>query len=364
MLNRNIRIYTIVLVLSGLMGLTACDQPPPREKPIRPVLSQVVEIKPDWRESNYAGQVQARNETSLGFRIGGKIVDRSVDIGDEVEAGAVLAKIDPADYELKLMEAEAGVSEARAEKSKADADLQRYKKLLDEKLVSKADYTNFSNKLNVAKARLRQEEAELEVMRNQAVYTSLKADHAGVVTAVEAEKGQVVTAGQTILKLALAGKKEVAIAVPENRLDELKDTDNQEILISLWSNPDRTYNGKLRETSPGADPVTRTYSAKITLQDADSKVQLGMTATVKVRQKIEGEVARVPLSTIFQRDTGEPAVWIIDANNTVKLVPVVIDGYTQTEALIRSGLTSGQRVVTAGVHKLIAGQKVRVIQGN
>ena len=344
-----------------LIGLTACEQSPPPQKPVRPVLSQLVEVKADWRQSTYAGQVKARYETPLSFRIGGKITDRRVDVGDNVEAGATLAQLDPADYELGLMEAEARVSAAEAEKDKAETDLERYEKLREKELISSADYTDFANKLNVAKARLRQAEAELEVARNRAVYTVLRADHAGVVTAVEIEKGQVVAAGQTVLRLALEGKKEVVIAVPENRLVELNEA--QEIRISLWANPDRSYEGRLRETSPGADPITRTYSAKITLLDADPDVQLGMTATVMVHQRGEGEVARLPLSSIYQQETGDPAVWLVNADNRIDLAPVEVAEYTFDEVLIRSGLASGQRVVTAGVHKLTSGQQVRVAEG-
>ncbi|MDX2466030.1 MAG: efflux RND transporter periplasmic adaptor subunit [Acidimicrobiia bacterium] len=345
-----------------LTGLTACEQPPPPQKPIRPVLSQLVEVKADWKQSTYAGQVKARYETPLSFRIGGKVIDRQVDVGDNVEADATLAQLDPADYELELVEAEARGSAAKAEKDKAESDLERHKKLLKRELISSADYTDFTNKLNVAKARLRQAEAELEVARNRAVYTALKADHAGVVTAVEIEKGQVVAAGQTVLRLALEGKKEVVIAVPENRLVELNEA--QEIRISLWANPDRSYEGRLREISPGADPITRTYSAKITLLDAGPAVQLGMTATViMVRQRGEGEVVRLPLSAIYQQETGDPAVWLVNADNRIDLAPVEVAEYTFDEVLIRSGLAAGQRVVTAGVHKLTSGQQVRVAEG-
>ncbi len=127
-------------------------------------------------------------------------------------------------------------------------------------------------------------------------------------------------------------------------------------------NPDKSYKGSLREISPGADPITRTYSAKITLLDADPAVQLGMTATVTVRQHMEGEVVRLPLSSIYQQETGDPAVWLVNAENIVNLVPVEVAEYTFDEVLIHSGLASGQRVVTAGVHKLTPGQQVRVAE--
>lgn len=192
-------------------------------------------------------------------------------------------------------------------------------------------------------------------------FRTLKSEQAGVVTAVSIEKGQVVSAGQTVLQLATEDHKEVVIAVPENRLDELKGA--QEIAISLWANPDKSYRGSVREVSPGADPVTRTYSAKITLLEADADVQLGMTASVTVRRRMEGEVVRLPLSSVYQQEDGKPAVWLVDADNKVRLVPVEVAEYTRDAVLIRSGLDAGQRTVIAGVHKLVPGQQVRVNGG-
>ena len=351
---------TPAIVLS-IAGLTGCEQPAPPEKPVRPVLSQLVKLTADWRESTYAGEVKARHETPLSFRIGGKITERQVDVGDTVTAGATLAQIDPADYDLELVESEAKAAAARAEMSKAHKDLQRYEELLKKKLVSKADFSDFSSKLSVTRARLRQAEAELEVTRNQSIYTTLKSDQAGVVTSVSIEKGQVVAAGQTVLRVATEGNKEVVIAVPENRLDELRAA--QEISISLWARPEKSYEGSVREISPGSDPITRTYSAKITLLEADPGIQLGMTASVRVRRHMEGEVVRLPLSSIYQQESGEHAVWLVDGDGKVQLVPVEVAEYTFDTVLIRHGLSPGQRVVTAGVHKLVPGQQVRVTEG-
>jgi multidrug efflux pump subunit AcrA (membrane-fusion protein) len=154
-------------IVRSIAGLTECEKPAPTEKPVRPVLSQLVKLAADWRESTYAGEIKAQHETPLSFRIVGKIIDRRVYVGDTVAAGATLAQIDPSDYDLELVEAEAKVAAARAERSKAHKDLQRYEELLKKKLVSKADFSDYSNKLSVTGARLRQSEAELEVTRNQ-----------------------------------------------------------------------------------------------------------------------------------------------------------------------------------------------------
>jgi len=346
-----------LLVLLLCVGLCACEQSPPTAKPIRPVLSQLVEFSTDWRESTYAGQIRARYVTALSFRLGGKLIERPVEVGDRVEAGTVLARLDPEDVRLRLVEAEAGVAEAQAEQNKAASDLERYRGLRKKNLVSKIKYTEFTNRHEVAKARLQQAQAELEVTRNQAAYTTLSAHRAGVVTETMAEVGQVVTAGQTVVRLTLAGDREVEIAIPENRLTELRQADT--IQVSLWADAAASYTGRVREVSPGADPVTRTYSVRITLPDAGPEVQLGMTATVTIRKRREGEVAHLPLSALYQRDS-EPAVWVVDGALRVELVPVDVLEFTQTEVLVSGGLDAGQRVVTAGVHKLAPGQRVRV----
>lgn len=351
------------LAAAGLLAaaflLGGCDRAQTDAEPIRPVLSQVVAIGPYWRDANYSGDVRARHQTALGFRISGKIIERLAEVGDTVQAGQLLARLDPEDYRLRLMNAQAGLAAAQAEKNKAEADLKRYSILLRKKLISEADYTDYRNAYEVAKARLDQAQAELAVTRNQAEYTALRADRGGVITAVEAETDQVVGVGQTVMRMALAEEKEVVIAVPEKRLEELSRADD--IHITLWADPDAAYRGKIREISPGADPVTRTYKVKVAILEPGARVQLGMTATVDVRQRLEGKVAQLPLSAVFQKD-GKPAVWLVSPETgEVGLVPVAVAEYRHDVVLIRSGLRDGQRVVTAGVHKLHPGQKVRLL---
>ncbi len=347
----------IPLLIAGLL-LSGCQDEVVTEKPVRPVLSQVVNFKPYWQESSYAGEVRARYETALGFRIDGKIVQRHVEVGQRVAAGDVLARLDPADYRLRLLEAEAELAVARAERNKASADRERYATLLKKQVVSKAEYTDYNNAFDVAEARLRQAEAELEVTRNRTGYTALITDRAGIVTSLEAEEGQVVSAGQTVARLARSGQKEAVISVPEHRLEELRTAET--INIRLWAVPGRVYKGKVREMSPGADPVTRTYRVRITVEDAGPEVQLGMTATADVRRRLHDKVAQLPLSAIFQQQ-GQPAVWVLDpASMQVGLLPVEVLQYRQDGVLIRSGIEDGQRVVTAGVHKLVSGQRVRL----
>ncbi len=347
----------ISLLAVGLL-LSGCRDEVVTEKPVRPVLSQVVRFQPYWQESSYAGEVRARYETALSFRIDGKIVQRNVEVGQRVAAGDVLARLDPADYRLRLLEAEAELAAARAERNKASDDRERYATLLQKQVVSKAEYTDYDNVFAVAEARLRQAEAELEVTRNRTGYTALTTDREGIITSLEAEEGQVVSAGQTVARLARSGQKEAVISVPEHRLEELRTA--EAINIRLWAVPNQIYRGKVREVSPRADPVTRTYRVRITVENAGPEVQLGMTAAADVSRRLHDKVAQLPLSAIFQQQ-GQPAVWVVEPSSMqVGLTPVEVLQYRQDGVLIRSGIDDGQRIVTAGVHKLVPGQRVRL----
>lgn len=225
-------------------------------------------------------------------------------------------------------------------------------------MISASEHLRFSNSLDIAKARVTQAKAHLEVTRNQSDYTHFYADKGGVITALEMEVGQVVVAGQTVVNLALPEEKEVIIAVAESRLAEIRHAD--EIKVSLWIDPKRYYPGRIREISPGADPVTRTYRVRISLLETDDKVQLGMTTTVFIIQKKEAKVVKLPLTALFQ-DEGQPAVWVYSTDTSqVKLQGVAVLEYQYNSVLIQSGLENGQIVVTAGVHKLHSGQQVRL----
>ena len=353
----NRQLLFLPFLISVLM-LTACVKEEVSKKIIRPVVTQQVKIQENWQQATYAGEIRARYRMALGFRIGGKIVERFIEVGDIVKPGTLLAKLDPDDSKLQLMQAGGALEAAKAEKRKAQLDLKRYTKLYKDKMISAAEHLRYSNLLDIAKAKYTQAEAHLEVTRNQSDYTHLYADKGGVITALEMEVGQVVVPGQTVVKLALPEEKEVIIAVAESRLDEVRHAD--EVKISLWIDPDRYYQGRIREISPGADPVTRTYTVKISLLDVGDEAQLGMTATVIIIQKKKEMIVKLPLTSIFQKDT-KPAVWIYSPDTAqVFLTPIDILEYQFDSVLIQSGLKEGQIVVIAGVHKLHEGQKVRL----
>ncbi|HWA14473.1 MAG TPA: efflux RND transporter periplasmic adaptor subunit [Burkholderiales bacterium] len=349
-----------LLLAAALACLAACGKAP--EKPPEPRLVNVVRVDPGTGtgEVAYSGDVRARYETNLSFRVSGKIVARNVEVGTVVRAGEVLARLDPEDQKLNAQSAQSQLAAAKSEFEQLKADLERYTDLYRKEFISKAEYDRHLSNFNVAQARLEQARAQLSVTQNQTGYTTLTADHAGVVTAIQAEVGQVVAAGQTVVKLARTDDKEVVISIPENRLAELNAS--KDIGVTLWANPEARYRGKVREVSPSADPVTRTYAAKITVLNADAAMKLGMTANVYLKGVRREAAAMLPATALFQ-DNGKAAVWVVDlASNTVKLVPVEVGEYVEDRVAVTSGLKKGDVVVRAGVHKLFEGEKVRLAE--
>jgi len=357
-MKQNVRItHPIALVLSlALCG--GCSEKPQATPEPRLVNVVSVTIGSSNADVGYSGEVRARYETNLSFRVAGKIVARNVEVGGLVKRGDVLARLDPEDQQLNARGAQSQLAAAKSEYEQSKAELARYTDLFKKEFISKAEFDRWQNAYNVAKARLDQAQAQLAVTKNQTGYTELSADHAGVVTAIPIEVGQVVAAGQTVMKLARTDDREVVISIPENRLSELSAA--REIDISLWADPSKKYKGRLREVSPAADPVTRTYAAKVSALNADPAMKLGMTANVYLKGVQRSVAVMLPATALFQ-DNGHAAVWVVDkAASQVKLVPVEVGEYLEDRVAVLSGLNVGDMVVRAGVHKLFAGEKVRV----
>jgi membrane fusion protein, multidrug efflux system len=351
---------TSFLVYPGLALLaliTGCSKEVVVSEPVRPVLTQKISLSQNLDQAVYSGDVRARHETDLGFRIGGKIVTRHVELGAVVKKGALLASLDPQDVRLGADAARSQVAVAQTEFDFAKAELDRNKDLLDKNFISKAVYDAKLNSFNSAQAKLSAARAQANVSANQSAYASLQATTDGVITAVNAEAGQVVAAGQSIVKLARLDEKEVVINVPENRVAEMKKV--EQVIVRLWSAPEKIYRGKVRELSPGADAATRTYTAKISIMDA-AEVKLGMTANVMLQQTGAANVAMIPLTALYQKDN-QPAVWVVDSKaSQVQLRPIVTGAYREDGVVVLSGLKDGEIIVTAGVHKLVPGQAVRL----
>ena len=347
------------LALCAALTLSGCSKQAPPAEDVRPV--SVIKVAPGAGTSDvsYTGDVRARYETALGFRVAGKIISRDVEVGSQVRHGQLLARLDPSDYKLNIEAAKSQLAAARSDFLQAEDDLKRYQDLYEKKFVSAAEYDRRKTSFNVAKARLEQAQAQLGVTQNQSTYTTLRADHDGIITAITAEVGQVMSAGQPVMKLARPEEKEVVISVPESRLDEIKSAG--QVAITLWADPDARYKGHVREVSPSADAVTRTYTVKVSIEGARPGVELGMTANVFLGGREAAEVIRLPLTALYQKD-GQPAVWVVDPQTSqVALTPVKLARYTEDAVEIAAGLKAGDVVVRAGVHKLNAGQKVRAL---
>jgi len=350
-----------LLLLPLLALLAACDQPPPPPEPIRPVRVATAQPQPYESRSTYTGEVRARYETNLAFRIGGKIVARYVEIGSEVRKGTLLARMDPEDTRLAIENARAQVNAAQADMNQTQADLSRYRRLFDTKVISQAEFDRREALAQSAAAKLESARSQLRVSQNQMAYTELHADADGVITSLTAEAGQVVSSGQTVMRLARPEEKEVVFNVAENRLDELRQASG--ISVSLWAQPDSAVAASVREIAPGADPVTRTYAVKLSIPNPPRAMRLGMTTSVEILRQDGGNVVALPLAALYQKQS-DPAVWVFDpASETVQLRKVKVAAYVEKYVLIADGLKPGEQVVTAGVHKLIPDQKVRLLPG-
>ena len=339
--------------------LAACSKaPPPKVEEIRPVKVMKVGAPNATRVIEYAGEVRPRHETRLSFRVGGKIVERMVEVGTRVRPGQPVARLDHTDLTLAAESAKAQMASLEAERNLAEAELKRYSDLRDKKFISQAEYDRRASAFTTADAKLGAVRAQYRQAANQAAYATLATDTAGVITAIEAEAGQVVTAGQTVARLARPGEKEIAIAVPESQRELIESA--KEFSVTLGAVPGRIWKGTLRELSPAADAASRTYGARITVLGEDDAMDLGMSARVGVpaAQPVAG--VELPLAALYARgDT--PNVWVVEAGGTVRLVPVKTRGVVGEHVVIESGLNAGDRVVIAGANLIRAGQRVRVL---
>jgi membrane fusion protein, multidrug efflux system len=360
-------LFTALLLPSVIVGaalaLAACSEPQANQAPqaeVRPVRAQAVAYESAAQRFALAGTVEARIESPMAFRTGGKITERLVNVGDAVQAGALLARLDDEDHRLQVRTTRAQVESARADLAKAKADFDRYERLKDSQVFTQATYDQRRSAADMARARYEQMSGQLRMMENQLGYTTLSADARGVVTQVKAEAGQVVQPGQAIVHIARTDEVEIVVAVPEHRLAELKAASR--LAVTLWAEGGETsYPVKLRELAPGADPATRTYVARFRLVDPPSGIRLGMSATLTVERANAERTAALPLSALFQSGAA-PAVWVVDpATGKLTLTPVTVARYRQDAVLIADGVPEGALIVTAGVHKLDANQRVRLL---
>lgn len=354
------RWHCCCIAVIATVALGGCHAPTPASPEPRPVLWLQVHATPETDANTYAGVVRARYESSLGFRINGKIVRRAVNLGDHVHAGQILAVLDARDYRLQARSSRAAMTAREADDAVAEADLQRYRELVDPGYVSRSAFDRQRSARDAARAQLEVARAQYRQAVNQLAYTELRADHDGVITAVHAEAGQVVSAGQAVMDLARDGAIEIDTSVPEGQVGGLQP--QQAVRVTLTGLDGRQIDGRIREIASSADPATRTYDVRVRLPQPPAALRLGMTATVTVAASV-GTTAtfRLPLTALFPCGA-QRCAWIIDPRrHTVDAQPLAVVSVIGNDVLVGQGLADGQRVVTAGTALLHPGQRVRLL---
>jgi len=353
-----IRRLPVAGLIVAALGLAGCSQEKVEIKEIiRPV--KVVEIggAQATRELDYSGSVRARTEMNLGFRVAGKVTERLVNIGQHVNSGDVLARIDPADYDLSVKSAEASLEAADRQVETVDLAKKRTEQLFTKNFASKSQLDQATLTYDQAVATRDAARSTLAQAKNQVGYTDLKAGEDGIVTAISADIGQVVGAGTPVMTVAVDGEKEVLIAVPEMDIAEFKP--GKEVKAGFWSDDALTLAGKVREVAGSADPQSRTFAVRVSLPN-DPRVLLGMTANIEASVASRQQMVSIPLSALAEKD-GQKIVWTVDrTSDTVHPRQVKVGDFTADGVNVADGLKQGDVVVAAGTQFMTENLKVKL----
>ena len=345
------RSYLTLILAAALAALTGCGTDAAKEAP-PPLVRTMMVGDAAASEGGYTGTVRGRYETRLAFQVGGQILSRNVNVGAHVRAGDVLMVIDARDVQQQANATSAAAQAARSRYELARTERARYEQLYAAQAISEAMLDQYRTNERAAEAAYRQAVAQDTASHNALGYTNLVAGADGVISNITAEEGQIIAAGQTVMTLTQEGEREIEIAVPESHLAEV--SVGMPAAVALWANS-AAYTGTLRELSPVPDAATRTYTARIALTDAPADLPLGMTARVRLGASVQ-DGAAIPLSALYQ--TGDTAQVYVVEDDAVHLVPVTVTAFRTNDALV-TGLPQGARIVTAGVHQLHEGEKVR-----
>lgn len=351
-------VATIALISTLSAALAGCSEEKSETADVvRPV--KVVEIAQAdaARQLSYSGAVRARTEMNLGFRVSGKIVERIVNVGDRVNVGDLLARIDATDYELAVRSATANLEAAERQVETVELVRDRAKQLLARKFASQAQFDQAVLSYNQAVATRDAAKSALSQAKNQVVYTNLVADRPGIVTAINADVGQVVGSGTPVATVAVEGEKEVQVAVPETEIGNFKA--GLPVKVGIWSDAGLSLDGMVREVAGSADQQSRTFSVRVSLPN-DPRVLLGMTATVEASAGSGTPFVSVPLSALAEKD-GYPIVWVVDrGTETVRSRPVTLADFTTDGVRVTEGLKFGDLVVAAGTQFMTDDLKVTI----
>ena len=355
---RRLKSRHIGLATALLLTLGACSSGPEADTR-RLVL--VTQAQPSGTATQvFAGEVRAREEVNLSFRVAGKIATRYVDSGARVQAGQILARLDDSDLSLQSQASEASVQALRADRDLASAELSRYRELVGKQLVSQSLYDSKKAQAQAAQSRYQQALAQSRVSTNQAGYAVIRAPANGVVSQRMAEAGQVVSAGQPVFAFAADGARDVAITVAEQHLPNLRLS--QPVKVELWTQEGTAYDGKIREIAAAADALTRTYAVRVALDDASAATQLGQSARVYMHNG-DSDGLSIPLSALTETK-GKPAVWVVGRDGRLQKRGVGVRRYGARTAEITGGLAQNEWIVQAGVHLLREGESVRAVDAD
>ncbi|MCJ1887466.1 efflux RND transporter periplasmic adaptor subunit [Pseudomonas sp. LA21] len=341
--------------------LSACGDhsvPDPRVDQPPLVSTALVQADAALRERRFTGVIAARVESSLGFRVSGKIAKRFVDVGQSVKRGDPLMQLDTSDFSLDVQNQQANVDSAHASMVKADADLARVQGLVELGAVSARTFDQTQETQRSARANWEAAKAKLELSRNAYGYAILRADADGVVVERFADNGQVVAAGQPVVVLAQDGPREARIDLPET----LRPALGSRVTARLYGNPEQAFGAQLRELSGSADPVTRTFRARYVLDGNSRTIPLGSTVVIGIDKPNASSEREIPLGALYDRGQG-PGVWVVSPENKVQYRAVKLARIDEEVAIVNAGLESGERVVALGAHQLHDDQQVRVMEG-
>jgi RND family efflux transporter MFP subunit len=347
--------------LALMMVLASCQkEEKAAAQPIRPVRTVAVELREGGEKVSLTGEIQPRYQADLGFRVNGKILERPVDVGTEVKKDNLLARLDPQQYRQDFEVAKAEVAKADAEVARSQAQEYRQRELLKNGHTTQVAYDQAVKTFKTAQAEADAARARQIQASENLGYTELRADNNGVISAIGADPGQVVSSGQMVVRLAQPGEREAVFNIAEGAFK--KPPTDPTVTVHLVSNPETETAGKVRYISPQADPETRTYTVRVTLPEAPPQMRLGanVVGTVTLDQ---GQTVTIPGSALFQKD-GKPAVWLVEKDKTVQLKPITVQRYQGDSVVVGDGLAQGDVVVTAGVQKLLPGQKVALMDAS
>ncbi|MEF3193386.1 MAG: efflux RND transporter periplasmic adaptor subunit [Halothiobacillaceae bacterium] len=351
-----IPLTALSLTLALALGLTACKETAPPAEVIRPAQVWTVSGQASATKLAYAGEVRARHEAELGFRVNGKISARRVELGDAVQPGQVLMELDAHDLQLQLAASRANLAAAEADRINARNELARLKPLYEQKFIGKSALDQAQAAFDAAVARVNAARAQVSLAENQAQYTTLTADRPGIITSIRAEAGQVVHAGQPVLRIAYDSEREVHVRVGERTAQQMPV--GTPVQVRLWSAPDTLLEGRVREIAPAAD-TSRSVLVKVALPTAPQELRLGIAADVLLPAAPGQDAHWLPATALFQKGPA-PAVWVVNPDHRVSLQTVEVLAFREDGLYVR-GLKDGQQVVAAGVHMLAEGQTVHPV---